>query len=321
MKLLKSVLQLKALMKPRKCVHMVICLSEIPTLIYFVSVADALENGASFILLQFLVGMYRVWHSVTVLFLLLAQKFIKKTSHSSGLRSWGFKWRSVLWLCICTASSLPCLLRSQHWWLYSGLPCPLGLCIYRPHQHMQKQGSAAFRYPCHHPLLFPHLLAHHTLPDTATHPREGMLTGTARALVRSNAGKGSNLFRRSLPQPPAGCWAETVRRLMTTQERRQRRWMASDSCRFQGISDTWMGCGLLDRQQSKTSFSIKWSWRNLCKKPLIFYKLVLTCFISRHMVSYLKDNSHFLQWKYRLYLKTMQSVKYIHIVFHIDHIT
>lgn len=95
MKLLKSVLQLKALMKPRKCVHMVICLSEIPTLIYFVSVADALENGASFILLQFLVGMYRVWHSVTVLFLLLAQKFIKKTSHSSGLHSWGFQWRSV----------------------------------------------------------------------------------------------------------------------------------------------------------------------------------------------------------------------------------
>lgn len=71
--------------------HMVICLSEIPSLIYFVSVAYALENGASFILLQFLVGMYRVWYSVTVLFLLLAQKFIKKTSHSSGLRSWGFK--------------------------------------------------------------------------------------------------------------------------------------------------------------------------------------------------------------------------------------
>lgn len=42
MKLLKFVLQLKALMKPRKCMHVVICLSEILSLIYFVSFADAL---------------------------------------------------------------------------------------------------------------------------------------------------------------------------------------------------------------------------------------------------------------------------------------
>lgn len=123
----------------------------------------------------------------------------------------------------CLPASVPALMALLRPALSSWCLCAKGLCVYRPHQHVQKQSSAALRYPCHHPLLFPHLLAHHTLPDTAAHPQEGMLTGTARALVRSNADKGSNLFRRSLPQPPAGCWAETVRRLMTTQERRQRR--------------------------------------------------------------------------------------------------
>lgn len=56
-------------------------------LIYFVSVADAFQNDTKFHLLQFLVGMHGVWDSVTLLFLLLTQRFGRKTSHSSGLCS------------------------------------------------------------------------------------------------------------------------------------------------------------------------------------------------------------------------------------------
>lgn len=73
------------------CVWSAVFLSEILSLVYFVPAADAFQNDTSFSLLQFLVGMHGVWDSVALLFLLLAQRFSRKTSHSSGLRSWGFE--------------------------------------------------------------------------------------------------------------------------------------------------------------------------------------------------------------------------------------
>lgn len=199
-------------MRPRQCMHVVSCLSGILSLIYFISVADVFQNNTSFNLMQFLVGMHSVWDSVTLLFLLLAQRFIRKTLHSSRLHSWGFEWRSVLWLCTCTASCHACLLQAQCRWLYSGLSCT---------QTSPMPVEAGFGCPTIVPRSSPIYCPVMPSPDAAP-PWEGTQTG--RALVRkSSIGKGSNLlFGRSWPQPPAGCLAETVRKLRMTQKRCQR---------------------------------------------------------------------------------------------------
>lgn len=181
---------------------MVSHLSEILSLPSFVYASDAFQNYTDFNLLWFLVGMCSIWDSVALLFLLLSQRCVRKTSPSSGLCSWGFKWRSVLWLCTCTASALACLLQVQCWWLYSGLSCTWTLPISR------KAESNCLLVPL--PLSLAFLPS--TAPSCCLLMQQLILrkAQTGRPLVRkSNAGKGSNLFGRSLPQPPAGCPAKT----------------------------------------------------------------------------------------------------------------
>lgn len=141
-------------------------LSEVLPLIYFVSIAGALQNDTNFNLLQFLEGMHSVWGPVTLLFLLIAERFIGKTSHSSGLCSWGFKWRSVLRLCTCTASSYGTLLQTC-WWFYSGLFCTQTLPM-----HVGARFSclcASLPSSLHSSICCPLMLS----PDTAVDPSEG----------------------------------------------------------------------------------------------------------------------------------------------------
>lgn len=146
-------------------------------------------------------------------------------------------------------------------------------------------------FPCSSPIYCPVTSS----PDTAADPLEGTQTG--RALVRkSNAGKGDNLLLgRSLPQPPVACLAETVRKLRMTQKRRQRGRMAPASVDPRESLKRGWGIVIYTGWGAKSTLSMKWSQRHLCKKLVIFYKLFLTCFSSRHIVSYLEDNAHFSQ--------------------------
>lgn len=63
-------------------------LLEILPLIYFGSIADKFQTDTGSHLLQFVVGMLTFWNSVTLLFLLLTKRCIRKTLHSSGVYSW-----------------------------------------------------------------------------------------------------------------------------------------------------------------------------------------------------------------------------------------
>lgn len=139
-------------------------LLEMLPLIYFGSIAGKFQTDTGSHLLQFVVGMLTFWNSVTLLFLLLTKRCIRKTLHSSGLHSWWFKWRSVpalLLLFICTHV---CLLQTQCWCLYSGPLCPLGTCVQKVHALIDLTSAREWRlwlpsgsctiFPCFSPMYY-----------------------------------------------------------------------------------------------------------------------------------------------------------------------